>query len=568
MRLLKEFLDRYPFQSVLLVLLLLVSGVVDGIGVSALLPALDLAMENAGGQASSPITEQFRQLFAAMGLTPTLALLLGTIVIAITFKNLLLFIAEVRIGYISASVTTQLRMHLLRAISATRWRYFIRQSAGELANAMATEAWRASTAFVYGLRLISMVVEGVIYTIVAMLASWQATLVCLGASAVILVGTQLFVRVSRVAGMQQTQWYRSLLGTLTDLLGAIKTFKAMGRENAAEEVLSHETRSLKRALKREVFGNAALEFIQEPLYMMILGVGIWVAIEWLHMAFSTVVFLAVILMRLLRQIGKVQKQYQRMAACESAYWAINGSIDEARAQAEEWTGTAPVHLDRAIELTDVSVAYDDSRVLHNVSIRIGARDLVCLLGPSGAGKTTLVDLIVGLIAPESGELTLDGTPLADVDRLAWRRSIGYVSQDNTLLHDTIAYNVTLGDETISTVQIRKALDLAGAWPFVSQLEKGIDEDVGERGARLSGGQRQRINVARAIVREPRLLILDEPTSALDSDASQAIIETIALLKGTMTIIVISHKDDFTTLADAVYRLDHGTVIERRIAGPD
>ncbi|MGB5586283.1 MAG: ATP-binding cassette domain-containing protein, partial [Gammaproteobacteria bacterium] len=350
-------------------------------------------------------------------------------------------------------------------------------------------------------------------------------------------------------------------GTLTDILQSVKSFKAMGREGSAEEVLSVENNQLRDALRREVFGDAALEAAQEPMYTIVLATGIYLALMQFSVDLATILFMALVLANLLKQAGKVQKQYQRMVISESAYWAIQDTIADARNQAETHTGSARPQLEQAIELDNVSFVYGEHTVLNGVSVEIPARKLTCLLGESGAGKTTIADLVIGLVQPSAGQVLIDGQPLDGLDLAAWRRSIGYVPQESLLLHDTVMHNVTLGASGLNETDVEQALRSAGAWDFVSRMPEGILSVVGERGARLSGGQRQRIMIARALAHHPKLLILDEATSALDPETEQAICAILNDLKEQVTILAVSHQSALAEIADRVYRLAKGTVSE-------
>ena len=562
MRLIREFVKRYPGQSVVLVAALLLAGVADGIGLSALLPLLNITLESsAGGESDSALSRFIFDALDTIGVSPSIGVLLSVIVLVVFFKALLVFFAKQRSGYIAAEVSTGLRTDLLKAITNSRWQYFVNQSTGKLANSMATEAWRASNAYVFAVRLLALFVEAGVYTTVALLVSWRATLISFVASFVIVAASHYFVRMAERGGKGQTRWYRSLLGTLTDILQSVKTFKAMGREGSAEEVLSVENNQLRDALRREVLGDAALEAAQEPMYTIVLAGGIYLALMQFQVDLPTILFMALVLANLLKQAGKVQKQYQRMVISESAYWAIHETIADARRQAETHTGESDPHLDRAIELRDVSFVYGDNVVLDDVSIEIPARELTCLVGESGAGKTTIADLVIGLIKPTRGRVLIDGSPLDELDMAAWRRSIGYVPQESLLLHDSVMHNVTLGAEGLDESDVEQALKASGAWDFVTRMPEGIHSIVGERGARLSGGQRQRIMIARAMAHHPKLLILDEATSALDPATEQAICETLTTLKRNITILAVSHQSALAKIADRVYRLSKGAVTE-------
>ena len=191
---------------------------------------------------------------------------------------------------------------------------------------------------------------------------------------------------------------------------------------------------------------------------------------------------------------------------------------------------------------------------------------IVAVGQSGAGKTSIVDLVLALHDPSSGRILVDGRPLDGIDREAWRRGIGYVPQELHLLHDTIRRNVTLGDVEIDDAAVVAALDAAGALAFVERLPEGLDATVGEGGAKLSGGQRQRIALARALAKNPRLLILDEATSALDPATGRAIAERVATLKGRMTVIAVTHREEFLDIADRVCRIEAGRIVETLAGG--
>jgi ATP-binding cassette, subfamily C, bacterial len=202
----------------------------------------------------------------------------------------------------------------------------------------------------------------------------------------------------------------------------------------------------------------------------------------------------------------------------------------------------------------VRFAYDDRPVLEDLSLVIPAGSFTTLVGHSGSGKTTIVDLVTGLLQPQGGRILVDDAPLDELDAVAWRHSIGYVPQENLLLHDSVLHNVTLGDPALGRADAERALRDAGAWDFVAALPEGLDASVGERGSALSGGQRQRILVARALVHRPRLLILDEATSNLDPDSEAAVLETIERLKGRLTMLAVSHDEGLVKAADHVCRL--------------
>lgn len=567
MRLMLSFFSAYRWQTVLMLVALILSGAAEGIGLSALLPLLNIAL---GPEATSMIPggdatqgNEFErtvlETLDSLGISPTLGNMLLIILGGVAFKSVFLLIGQRQVGYTAAQVSTDLRLELLRKILRSKWEYFLHQPVGQLTNALATEAKRASTSFVHGATAITYLIQALIYTAVAFALSWKASLAGIGAGIFVIGVSHFLVKISRKAGQKQTRLMTSLMANLTDTLQSVKPIKAMGRENLADKVLAYDTNRLNKALRKQVMSGALLGSTQEMLFTGFICLGIYVALEKLSIGLPVAMVLVVALGRAFSFFGKVQKQYQKLAQGESAYWALLDRIEAADTAEEHTGGDAIPRFDQAITFKDVSFDYDGHPVFNALNLRIEAGDLTTLVGGSGAGKTTIVDLTIGLLKPSAGVILLDGTPLHDTDIKHWRSMIGYVPQDTILLHDSILHNITLGDPALGIADAERALRAADAWDFVNGLPAGLDTVVGERGGKLSGGQRQRIAIARALVNQPTLLILDEATSALDRESEDAVCETMKSLKGQLTILAISHNRAMVEAADHVYNLSGGTV---------
>ena len=563
MKLMLSFYRAYPLRTLLTLLAMSVAGLAEGVGLSALLPLLNIAIETDAGASPLPAAadnafeQSVREALAWAGITPELNNLLVLIVVALTLKSLLLLAAQVQVGYSAARLATDLRLELLRAILLSRWTYFLNQPVGKLTNSLATEAARAAEAFQNGATALTFLFQAVVYGAVALAVSWRATLVGLVAGALIIGFSHSLVRITKKAGKKQTSVLLSLMSTMTDTLASVKPLKGMGREHLAGSVLSMETARLNQALERQVLSSAWLDSMQQILFAVIIAVGMYTALVRNGMPLATVMVLVVVIGQMVALLGKVQKQYQKSTIGESAYWSMRKTIEEAQREEEELPAGATPSIGTGIRLEHLGFRYGNHAVLEDVEIAIPAGSLVTLVGPSGSGKTTMVDLVIGLLRPDTGRVTVGGVPLTEIDLRQWRRAIGYVPQETLLLHESIAHNVSLGDTDIPERDIEDALRAAGAWDFVHSLPGGMHASVGERGGKLSGGQRQRIVIARALVRRPQLLILDEATSALDGESAEAVRQTLQQLRGSLTILVITHQDLLVDIADRVYRLENG-----------
>jgi ATP-binding cassette subfamily C protein len=564
MRYLITIIRLYPWQNLLMLAALLLSGVAEVLGLSAMLPLLTIAIgsnsagELAAGTAADSAAERIvNDTLSALGLQPTVEILMLLIMLAVIIKSGLVLFANKRVGFTVARVATDLRLRLLRSLLGSRWEFHLKQPVGRLANAMASEATRASKAFSCGALMLVSFIQAIVAVIVAFLISWPATLVALAASAVIFLAVGGLIRKSKKAGMRQTHLLISLLSVLTDSLQSIKPLRAMAREKSAESILIKNTTRLNRALQKQVLSREWLRALQEPLRTVFLLGGLYVALMYWQLPVSKVMVLIFLIARLLKQLGKVQQEYQRMVTLESAYWSLRDTIREAESQKEIVSGDRPPAFKHAIKLKDVSFSYGDRQVLRKVSLMIAKGKITAIVGVSGVGKTTVMDLIAGLLQPQQGAVWIDNQPLTSLDMRSWRRMIGYVPQENLLLHDTILANVTLGDPELSEDDAVDALRAANAWDFVKSLPLGLQNSAGERGGNLSGGQRQRIAIARSLVHKPQLLILDEATSGLDPASEAAVCETLQQLGGDITILVISHQSTLVEIADKVYRIQDG-----------
>ena len=529
----------------------------EGVGLSTLLPLLSLVTRSSGS--TSPLENGLRSALDSMGLEPTTGVLLSIIVAGTLVKCALVLLGQKQVGFTVAHVATDLRLSLLRSLMKARWLYYIRQPVGTLANSFATEAHRAADAYLHGATMMSQGIETVLYVVIASLVSWQTALAAAFVGAFTVIALNGLVRMTKRAGARQTEILRSVLGRMSDVLYSVKPLKAMGRESLVAPLLQRETQLLNRVLQRQVLSKEAVRALQEPFMVVALSGGLYLAtVQW-SLSLDSVVVLALVFARALVSLGKVQKSYQAMAACESAFWALQRTIAETEAEAEVMTGTRPASFERQIELRGVDFTYGDEPILQDVSLVIAAGEITAVIGPSGSGKTTIADLVLGLMRPQRGEVYLDDAALAEIDLRSWRHQVGYVPQDMLLLHESVRINVSLGDPELTQADVEDALRAAGAWEFVCELPQGMDTPMGERGARVSGGQRQRISIARALVHRPRLLILDEATAALDPANEAEIYATVRALRGRTTILAISHQPGLLAVADRVYRLSEGQV---------
>ncbi len=554
MRTLITYIMVFPKRSAFVLIALLLAGIAEALSLTALLPLLSIAV---GESTDSNIGKFIVEILHQVGIEPELEAILLVIVGGMFIKGAILLLTNRQVGYTVAHVATALRLNLIEALLASRWQYYLRQPVGALSNSIATEAYRAANGFEHSVNVLALAIEVVVYSLVALFISWEATLGSLVIGTILFVVLHRLVRATRRAGAKQTQLLRHLLTYLSDVLGSVKSLKAMARDNVADAILHEQTQQLEKATRKEVTNRAALLALQEPILAALTASGLYLALVIWNLSLPEVMVMVFLLTRILGLLNKTQRRYQQLTVQESAYWALRNAADEAQAEAERTTGTLTPTLEQGISLRHIAFSYEKKSIFRDLNLEIPVKSFTAVIGSSGVGKSTLLDLLCGLAEPKSGEILIDGVALHTIDLRQWRHMIGYVSQDTVLLHDTILNNILVGEPAIGIEDAERALRQAGAWEFVSTFPEGIHTVVGERGGLLSGGQRQRIAIARALAHQPRLLLLDEPTSALDPESERIICATLQKLAQEFTIVTVSHQPAVINAADRVFILSDG-----------
>ncbi len=276
--------------------------------------------------------------------------------------------------------------------------------------------------------------------------------------------------------------------------------------------------------------------------------------------YSVLVFLTQRLLWPLTRLGETLDQYQRAMASTTRVMNLLDTPIEIH------SGDTPLQVEQVrgeVVLQEVTFAYHDrAPVIHNLSLHIGAGKTIAIVGSTGSGKSTLVKLLLRLYEVQGGTITLDGIDLRQLRLKDLRRAIGLVSQDVFLFHGTVRENIAYGTFDASHAEVMAAAEIAEAHEFISQLPQGYDTIVGERGQKLSGGQQQRIAIARAILKNPPILILDEATSAVDNETEAAIQRSLEKITKNRTTIAIAHRLSTVRNADCIYVMEHGKLVEQ------
>lgn len=533
------------------------------LGMGALVPLVSQVSSNDGG-GNSLVSHLINQLFGWIGVAPSftnLLLLLGTALVA---KSTIAFLAMRYVAISGADVTTRIRSRLLAAIMNARWSYFVDHRPGEVSTMIAGQAGAAGEAFLSVAFLVTNSISGFGLLIAASIISFKLVIMCVVAVVALAFPLNYILKIARETGLRQFQVSNELTSGVQDVMGNMKPLKSMSRQAHFLGSFSSNIETLRKALIRVVVSQHGVYHGQDILGALMLLSGVYVGVEILHTPLSEMMAVGIVFYQIVDLIKRLQLNLQTSTITAQAYYGLIATAERAEAQAEIDQGKAEPALQHSIKFEDVGFSYGKKHVLGHVSLECLANEITVLIGPSGAGKTTLIDLIIGFYLPQKGRISIDGMAMQDVKLSAWRSKIGYVPQELTLLRGSIADNIKLGDVDISDDMVAEALRLAGALSFVQALPEGIHTDIGTMGAKLSGGQRQRISLARALVLRPKLLLLDEVTSALDDVSEAEICENILSLSGKFTIVAITHKPAWTRIAGRIYKVSGGHVERERL----
>jgi ATP-binding cassette subfamily C protein len=545
-------------RELLIIGIVLLTGAVEGVGIASLWPVVGII---SGGTPSTShsMGTTIVMVLEKIGLPLTVEVLLGLIAVVIILRFLLTATGAIFIGRSVAQMATGLRLRLINATVRARWSYFTTQPTARFTTAIGPDGARGSQAFRAAGQVIANLTKALFYLGMAFWISWQFFLAGIAVVVLLYLGVNRFMKMARSAGRGKTKQTFLLNKSVSDSLTNIKALKAMNRQGFVAQSFRRNVEALKDALAAETYSESMVKAIQEPLLIVFLMGGIYVQHSLFGMSMQQILGSIFVLFLLSGAIGDVRGAMQRVMIDSPSFWSLVRLIEETEAEAEPIHGGAQPRFDLGVQLKGVSFGYGETPIVQGVDLDVPPHAVTTVIGASGAGKTTIADLLVGLNTPDEGKVMIGDIDLADIDTVAWRRQLGYIPQETVLFNDTIANNVTLGDERITRESIISALKAADAWDFVSVLPGDIDYVIGVRGSLLSGGQRQRLSIARALCNNPQFLILDEATSALDRDTAVEIANGIRKLVGEKTILAITHQPIWVDAADRVYEIRAGVV---------
>lgn len=562
MRLARQGFGGYKRQIVTLISMGFFSGILEGIGISAVIPLFSFAT-GSSDMPQDTISHLIERMFAFLHVEYRIEFLLIFIILLFILKAITLFYSK----YISAKIQAQYihdtRSRLYKETLNTHWPFLSRQKVGYLEKIMLTDINAGGGLLAHMSAAVILVTNAVVYIVIAFNISTTITLLTLALGGLMLLIFKPFVYRTKRIAQDSTDIMKQSAHHINETIIGMKTIKA---ENLEKNVLKRGMEHFEKL--RQII--IKLAFIENFTYVSVQPLSMIVILSIFAFTYKTPDFNFASFVVIVYAVNKIftfvqssqSKLNQAMALYPFLHAALNHETKTIKHR-EKNVGKNSFVFKKEIVLADVAFAYPRSEeTLVDIDAVVKKGEIVGIIGPSGAGKTTLVDILLRLISPTRGTITIDGVSIEDIKLSEWRKHVGYVSQDVFLINDTIENNIKLYDQSISTKDIINAAKIAHIYNFVTDLPDGFNTPVGERGTELSGGQRQRIALARVLARKPSILILDEATSALDNESQALIQKSIESLRGKMTVIMIAHRPSTVANADQLLVLKDGKIVEQ------
>src|SRR5689334_4544475 len=545
----------------------IMSSVLDGATFVLVIPFLRAlfkleALPTTGSSAVEQVLSKVVGPFLASGNAVTavgsVALIL---LVTLVVKNAALYAAAMSSVAIEEGVVRDLRVRLFRHLQTLPLGFFQRTRGGQLLARVVFDTDQVKTAVTAALasflRNVSLIV---VYLVILLGLSWRLTLIALVLAPVLVVIIRPVVARVRRRSRAQADDRGELTSLVSEMIGSVKLVRAY----VAEAFEVGRFKRLADVYRNRVFGTQAASTLTSPISEIFAGVVLVLLLLFGISQLRPEVFIAfiVVALRLMSPVKAVAQYPTIMAGAVAAADRVFEVLDLPSDEGDAADAIPATFHDR-IEYRGVSFSYDGGApVLQDVSLDARRGQVVAIVGPSGAGKTTLLDLLPRFYEPTAGAILMDGVPISRFRRASLRGLMGIVSQETILLNDTVLANISYGRGDFTLAQVEGAARAANAHDFISQLQRGYDTLLGERGTRLSGGERQRIAIARALLRDPPILILDEATSALDMESERLVREAMDRLMAHRTTFVIAHRLATVQHASLIIVVAEGRIVER------
>ena len=587
LQVLRRFVPPYKKYLVLSVVFNILSAILNVFSFMSLVPMLNILFKTGDGESATRLMAwdwehidtvamnnmnyYVNQLIEQMGATTTL-LIIGLVLAVLTFlKTGAYFLSSATIVPIRTGVVRDIRNQLYQKITSLSLGFFSEERKGDIIARMSGDVQEVENSIMASLEMLfKNPILIVVYFATLLIVSWQLTLFTIVFVPIFgwfmgLVGKKL-----KQQSMKAQSLWSDTMSQVEETLGGLRIIKAFCAEEKMNErfdrVNSAYRNDITRVNVRQSMAHPMSEFLGTVMIVIVLWFGGILVLNNQSLSGPVFIYYMVILYSIINPLKEFSKAGYSIPKGLASMERID-KILMAEIEIKEKEHPTPIHsFEHQIEFRNVSFAYGQNYVLKNINLVIPKGKTIALVGQSGSGKSTLVDLIPRYYDVQEGEVLIDGINVKDLGLHDLRQLIGNVNQEAILFNDSFRNNIAFGTATSNLSPTDEAVEnaakIANAHDFIMQSENGYDTNIGDRGGRLSGGQRQRVSIARAILKNPPILILDEATSALDTESERLVQDALERLMKTRTTIAIAHRLSTIKNADEICVLHEGEIVER------
>lgn len=558
------FYSLLRFRLLVVIGLSILVGLLDSIGLTMFLPLLQLA-DGSDKNADLGNLNFITNALAFLGIQLTITKALFFLVFVFILKGFVVYKTNIYKLNTQQQLTRKVRMDVVDLFPLFSYKQFIKTDLGKIQNIFIGEVVRLYNNYVNYISALQGIILIIVYISFSFLVDWQfALLVCIGG----LFSNLIFKKINQETKKRSkniSKVNNTFANVLIQFLNNYKYLKATGnillfRDKIEKSINDVQFESLKIGKL-----NAIVSSFREPILVIIIVIIIAIEITFFNASISSMMISLLFFYRALSSVVSVQNNFNQAISNQGAIDNILSFKQEIQQHKEVNNKEEFGLFQNKIQFNNVSFTFDDGvKILKDIDFSISKNQSIAFVGESGSGKTTLINLIVNLLQPSNGNISIDGVNLQEYNRFSFQKIIGYISQEPSIFNDTIFNNVTFWAEKTpqNIAKFNEALKKASIFDFIYNLTDKENTLLGNSGVNLSGGQRQRISIARELFKEVQILILDEATSALDSETEREIQNSIDQLKGQVTIISIAHRLSTIKNADIIYLMDKGEIISQ------
>lgn len=554
-----KYMRGHSLLSSVTFCLLLLTAIAEGISMGMIIPVLGTLTDE---KSSNIFSDNIEAGINAIGIEYTAQNLIIILLVALTFKFTLQALQMYTTRRLTATITHEMRLASFNGIMSSSLSYAQKRKTGDTVASIFTSSQEAGAAIQNIFDIMIGCIFCLVYLGLNLAISAELTSVALGLIAIITILLLPRFRYSLRVGREHKEQTDNLTTFLIDKISGIKSVKSFNLNNHFAGQFDSISEKYRGIAIRTQINRIISNILLEPLVSYLaIGLSIY-AFVVLDMPLAILGSFFIILYRMVPQLRLASNAWLEFVN-RTAHFTHIEELTENAVQSEPTDGTHQISsLEKGICLQNVTFAHDtsDAPTITDVSFDIPAKGFIALVGESGGGKSTLIDLLLRHHRPGLGAIQVDGIDLQDISIKSWRGIVSVVDQDSHLFNDTISNNIRCGRLDASDADIREAAKLANASGFIDAMPQKYETVVGDRAVRVSGGQRQRIALARALVRKPQLVILDEATSALDSESERVVQEAISSLAEKVTIVAIAHRLSTVREADNILMVQSGRLI--------